>query len=113
MGRNRLRTDAENDEYNKMYAKEYQKLMKQTNPEYYKTTASRSYYRKVLRNMDENDKKYEKVCQKLKDLDAKCNEFLSARNRYGRLDIIEKVNADFSAMHEALPSSKTKSSGIQ
>ena len=108
MGRNRLRTDAENDEYNKIYAKEYQKLMKQANPEYYKNTASRSYYRKVLRNMDEkrrqspetfgrNDKKYEKVCQKLKDLDAKCNEFLSSRNRYGRLDIIEKVNAQIAS----------------
>ena len=93
MGRSRLRTDDENKVYDKIYQREYQKARQQSEAEYYKTTASRSYYRKVLRNLDPNDKRYEKVSQKVSELDIKVNELINARNRYGRLDIIERVNA--------------------
>ena len=96
MGRNRIRNDDENKVYDKIYQREYQKARQQSEAEYYKTSASRSYYRKVLRNLDPNDKRYEKVSRKVNELDIKVNELINARNRYGRLDIIEKVNAKIS-----------------
>ena len=91
MGRNRIRTEEEDREFQKRYQREYYLSRKETDKEYYKATFSRSYYRRVLRSLPEDDKRYEKVSQKVKDLDAKVNELISARNRYGRLDICERV----------------------
>ena len=93
MGRKRIRSEEEDREYQKRYQREYYLSRKQTDKEYYKATFSRSYYRRVLRSLPEDDSRYEKVSQKVKDLDAKIGELLSTRNKYARLDICTKVNA--------------------
>ena len=98
MGRKRIRSEEEDREYQKKYQREYYLSRKQTDKEYYKATFSRSYYRRVLRSLPEDDKRYEKVSQKVKDLDAKVNELISARNRYARLDICQKVNATIASI---------------
>ena len=98
MGRNRIRTEEEDREFQKRYQREYYLSRKETDKEYYKATFSRSYYRRVLRSLPEDDKRYEKVSQKVKDLDAKVNELISARNRYARLDICQKVNATIASI---------------
>ena len=92
MGRKRIRSDEENRVYDREYQKLYQSQRRNTEREYYKLTASRSYYRKVLRNMASDDKRYQHVSEKLQNLDEKVNEFLSNRDRYARLDICTKVN---------------------
>ena len=93
MGRTRIRTDEENKVYDKEYQRLYKLSRKTTDAEYYKASASRSYYRKVLKNMNSDNPKFEKVSQKINDLDQKIAEFLSTRNRYARTDICEKVDA--------------------
>lgn len=93
MGRNRIRTDQENSVYDKEYQKVYKQERQNREAEYFKLSASRSYYRKVLRNMDSDNPRFEKVSQKVNELDKKVNEYLSTRNRYARLDVCEKVNA--------------------
>ena len=98
MGRNRIRTEEEDREFQKRYQREYYLSRKETDKEYYKASFSRSYYRRVLKNLPEDDKRYEKVSQKVKDLDAKVNELISTRNRYGRLDICERVNAQIAGI---------------
>ena len=98
MGRKRIRTEEEDREFQKRYQREYYLSRKETDKEYYKATFSRSYYRRVLRSLPEDDKRYEKVSQKVKDLDAKVNELISARNRYARLDICQKVNATIASI---------------
>ena len=93
MGRNRIRTEEENKIYDKEYQRLYKLSRKTTDSEYYKASASRSYYRKVLKNMNSDNPRYEIVSQKVSNLDQKINELLSTRNRYARMDICEKVDA--------------------
>ena len=93
MGRHKLRTEEEDREYQKVYQRQYYLSRKDSDKEYYKAIFSRTYYRKVLRNMNENDPKRNNVETKINTLTTKIDELKNARNRYARLDICEKVDS--------------------
>ena len=93
MGRNKIRTEEENREYQKVYQREYYLSRKDADKDYYKATFSRSYYRKVLKNIPENDSKRTKIEEKINVLTNRINELKDARNKYARLDICQKVDA--------------------
>ena len=96
MGRNRIRSEADDKEYQKIYQREYYLARKDSDREYYKATFSRTYYRKVLRNLPENDPKREKIEDKINTLTNRINELKDSRNKYSRLDICQKVDAKIS-----------------
>ena len=93
MGRHKIRTEEEDREYQKVYQRQYYLARKDSDKEYYKAIFSRTYYRKVLRNMNENDPKRSNVETKISALTTKIDELKSSRNRYARLDICEKVDS--------------------
>ena len=93
MGRFKIRTEEEDKEFQKIYQREYYLARKDSDKEYYKATFSRTYYRKVLRNMQEDDAKRPKIEQKINGLTQKINELKDARKKYARLDICDRVNA--------------------
>lgn len=93
MGRHKIRSEEEDREYQKVYQRQYYLARKDSDKEYYKAIFSRTYYRKVLRNMGENDPKRSNVELKINDLTTKIDELKNTRNRYARLDICEKVDA--------------------
>lgn len=92
MGRSRIRTTEENKVYDKEYQRLYYKRRKENDAEYYRLTASRCYYRKVLKKLDQNDVKYEMISQKVELLNDKVNEIINSRNRYSRMDICEEMD---------------------
>ena len=96
MGRNRIRSEADDKEYQKIYQREYYLARKDNDKDYYKATFSRTYYRKVLRNLRENDPKREKIEQKITYLTNRINQLKDSRDKYARLDICEKVDAKIS-----------------
>ena len=91
MGRKRIRTDEETKEFLKLYDKEYINTRKITDGEYYKVMKSRAYYRSLLKNMDENNPKFEKISQKIDDLTTRFDEIKASRTRYARIGISDKV----------------------
>jgi hypothetical protein len=93
MGRHKIRSEEEDREYQKVYQRQYYLARKDSDKEYYKAIFSRTYYRKVLRNMNENDPKRSNVETKISALTTKIDELKSSRNRYARLDICEKVDS--------------------
>ena len=93
MGRNRIRSEADDKEYQKIYQREYYLARKDADREYYKATFSRTYFRKVLRNLSDGDPKREKIEQKITALTNRINELKDSRNKYARLDICDRVNA--------------------
>ena len=93
MGRNRIRSEDQDREYQKIYQREYYLARKDSDKEYYKATFSRTYYRKKLRNLDDNDPKRQKIEEKINTLTNRINELKDSRNKYARLDICTRVNA--------------------
>ena len=93
MGRYKIRSEEEDREYQKVYQREYYLSRKDVDKDYYKATFSRSYYRKVLKNIPENDIKRTKIEEKINFLTNRINELKDARNKYARLDICQKVDA--------------------
>ena len=91
MGRFKIRTEEEDKEFQKIYQREYYLARKDSDKEYYKATFSRTYYRKVLRNMQEDDAKRSKIEEKIDGLTQKINELKDARKKYARLDICQRV----------------------
>ena len=93
MGRHKIRTEEEDKEFQKIYQREYYLARKDSDKDYYKAVFSRTYYRKVLRNMPEDDAKRPKIEEKIDGLTQKINELKDARKKYARLDICDRVNA--------------------
>ena len=93
MGRNRIRSEEQDREYQKIYQREYYLSRKDNDKDYYKATFSRTYYRKVLRNLPENDPKRENIGQKITTLTNRINQLKDSRDKYARLDICQKVDA--------------------
>ena len=93
MGRYKIRSEEEDREYQKVYQREYYLARKDSDKDYYKATFSRSYYRKVLKNIPENDSKRVQIEEKINYLTNRINELKDARNKYARLDICQKVDA--------------------
>lgn len=93
MGRHKIRSEEEDKEFQKIYQREYYLARKDSDKDYYKAVFSRTYYRKVLRNMREDDVKRPKIEEKIDGLTQKINELKDARKKYARLDICERVNA--------------------
>ena len=91
MGRHRIRTEEENREFDREYQKLYYQRRKANDKEYYNLTSNRCYYRKLLREMDENDSRYETISQKVSDLDERINEIINSRPKYVRTDICAEI----------------------
>ena len=87
MGRTRIRTDDENKEFDREYQKLYYQRRKAVNKDYYNLTSNRCYYRKLLKNIDQNDSRYETISRKVSDLDERINEIINSRTKYARTDI--------------------------
>ena len=87
MGRHRIRTEEENKAFDREYQKLYYQRRKTNDKEYYNLTSNRCYYRKLLREMDQNDSRYDKISQKVSDLDSRINEIINSRAKYVRTDI--------------------------
>ena len=87
MGRTRIRTDDENKEFDREYQKLYYQRRKAVNKDYYNLTSNRCYYRKLLKNLDQNDSRYETISRKVSDLDERINEIINSRTKYARTDI--------------------------
>ena len=96
MGRPRIRTDEENKVFDREYQKLYHQRRKENNKEYYNLTSNRCYYRKLLKNIDPNDSRYETISQKVSDLDERINEIINSRTRYARMNICQTVDAKIS-----------------
>ena len=87
MGRTRIRTDDENKEFDREYQKLYYQRRKAVNKDYYNLTSNRCYYRKILKNLAQNDSRYETISRKVSDLDERINEIINSRTKYARTDI--------------------------
>ena len=96
MGRSRIRSEEQDKEYQKIYQREYYLARKDKDKEYYQATFSRTYFRKVLRELDENSPKRQKIEEKINNLTQRINELKDSRNKYSRLDICDRVNAKIS-----------------
>ena len=91
MGRNRIRTPEENQIFDREYQKLYYLRRKATDKEYYNLTSNRCYYRKLLKAMDQNDSRYEKISQKVSELDERINEIINSRSKYARMTICSEL----------------------
>ena len=89
-GRPRTRPIEKWDEIERDYMREYVKQRRHNPDDAFKLIQSRTYYRRVLKNLNPDDSKYEKVSQKLNDLDAKIQEKQSLRVRYQKQNILNK-----------------------
>ena len=97
MGRHRIRTEEENKAFDREYQKLYYQRRKTNDKEYYNLTSNRCYYRKLLREMDQNDSRYDKISQKVSDLDSRINEIINSRAKYVRTDICMEITKPASA----------------
>ena len=91
MGRHRIRTEEENKAFDREYQKLYYQRRKTNDKEYYNLTSNRCYYRKLLREMDQNDSRYDKISQKVSDLDSRINEIINSRAKYVRTNICTEI----------------------
>ena len=97
MGRRRIRTDEENKAFDREYQKLYYQRRKANNKEYYNLTSNRCYYRKLLKNIDQNDARYETISQKVSELDTRINEIINSRTKYVRTDICNEITKSTNA----------------
>ena len=97
MGRPRIRTDEENKAFDREYQKMYYQRRKDSNKEYYNLTSNRCCYRKLLKNIDANDSRYEKLSQKVSELDERINAIINSRTRYARMNICSEISKNTSA----------------
>ena len=96
MGRTRIRTDDENKEFDREYQKLYYQRRKAVNKDDYNLTSNRGYYRKLLKNLDQKDSRYETISQKVSDLDERINEIINSRTKYARTDICLELSKNAS-----------------
>ena len=89
-GRPRTRPIERWDEIERNYIKEYVKQRRNDPNDAFKLIQSRTYYRRVLKNLDEDNPRFEKITQKISDLDEKINERQSQRVRYQKQNILNK-----------------------
>ena len=89
-GRPRTRPVDQWNEIERNYMKEYIKQRRHDPNDTLKLVHSRTYYRRVLKKLTPEDAKFEKVSQKLNDLDAKIQEKQSLRVRYQKQNILNK-----------------------
>ena len=97
MGRPRIRTDEENKAFDREYQKMYYQRRKDSNKEYYNLTSNRCYYRKLLKNIDANDSRYETISQKVSELDERINAIINSRTRYARMNICSEISKNTNA----------------
>lgn len=89
-GRPRTRPVEQWKQIERDYIKEYVRQRRNDPNDAFKLIQSRTYYRRVLKGLDETNPKYEKISQKLSDLDEKINERQSQRVRYQKQNILNK-----------------------
>ena len=92
-GRPRTRDVEKWDEIERDYMTKYVRARRNDPNDCYKLIQSRCYYKRVLKDMDENNKRYGKVSQKINDLDAKIKEIQSSRVKYQKQNILTKPDA--------------------
>ena len=89
-GRQRTRPVEQWKQIEKNYIKEYIKKRRNDPNDAFKLIQSRTYYRRVLKSIDEKNPKFETITQKINDLDAKIAERQSQRVRYQKQNILNK-----------------------
>ena len=89
-GRPRTRPVEQWNEIERNYIKEYVRQRRNDPNDAFKLIQSRTYYRRVLKSIDETNPRYEKISRKLNDLDAKIQERQSQRVRYQKQNILNK-----------------------
>ena len=89
-GRPRTRPIERWNEIERNYIKEYVRQRRNDPNDAFKLIQSRTYYRRVLKDLDETNPKFEKISQKLNDLDEKIQERQSKRIRYQKQNILNK-----------------------
>ena len=89
-GRPRTRPIERWNEIERNYIKEYVRQRRNDPNDAFKLIQSRTYYRRVLKSIDETNPKFEKITQKISDLDEKINERQSQRVRYQKQNILNK-----------------------
>ena len=78
-GRPRTRDVEKWNEIERDYMTKYVRARRNDPNDCYKMIQSRCYYKRVLKNMDVNDKKYDKTLQKITELDTKIKEIQAKR----------------------------------
>ena len=89
-GRPRTRPVEQWKQIEKNYMREYVKQRRNDPNDAFKLIQSRTYYRRILKSIDEKNPKFEKISQKISDLDEKINERQSQRVRYQKQNILNK-----------------------
>ena len=90
-GRPRTRDVEKWDEIERNYLREYMKQRRNNPDDAFRYMQSRTYYRRVLKNMSPEDPKFEKVSKKLDELEIKIEERQSQRVRYQKQNILNKT----------------------
>ena len=90
-GRPRTRDVEKWGEIERNYMKEYIKKRRNDPNDSLKLIQSRTYYRRVLKTLDETNPRFETITQKLSDLDEKIQERQSQRVRYQKQNILTKT----------------------
>ena len=89
-GRGRPRTrDVEKwNEIERDYMNKYIHARRHDPNDCYRMIQSRTYYKKVLKNMAEDHPRFNKVSQKVMDLDTKIKEIQATRTKYQKMNIL-------------------------
>ena len=90
-GRPRTRPVEQWKQIEKNYMREYVKQRRNDPNDALKLIQSRTYYRRVLKNLDETNPRFKTITQKLSDLDEKIQEKQSTRARYQKQNILTKT----------------------
>ena len=88
-GRPRTRDVEKWNEIERDYMNKYLHVRRNDPNDCYKLMQSRCYYKRVLKNMDESNPKFNTVSQKVSDLDTKIKEIQTIRVKYQKQNIFQ------------------------
>ena len=90
-GRPRTRPVEQWNQIERDYMREYIKQRRHDPNDAIKLIHSRTYYRRVLKDLDETNPRFETISQKISDLDAKIAEKQAQRIRYQKQNILNNT----------------------
>ena len=89
-GRPRTRDVEKWDEIERDYMNKYLHARRNDPNDCYRLMQSRCYYKRILKNMNSDNPKFNTVSQKVSDLDTKIKEIQTSRVKYQKQNILEK-----------------------
>ena len=90
-GRPRTRDVEKWDEIERDYMNKYLRARRNDPTDCYRLMQSRCYYKRILKNMNSDNPKFNTVSQKVSDLDTKIKEIQTNRVKYQKQNILEKT----------------------